>query len=341
MLDLHRLRLLRELEARHTVRAAARSTRLHDERGLPAARRARARGRDGPAGAGRPQRPAHRGGEGPGAARADAAGRRRGGRGRGRPGRRRTGRRGGPRVVVPVGVPAHRRSGGARARGDPPAGPRRGRGAGGRAGRAGAAPAAPRRRGGRRVRRPAEAGAPRPDPDRPGPRTRPAGAAAGPPDGPASEGPAGGAGRATVGRLPAGHRPPRDADPDLSPAGRVRARPALRLRRLPHPARAGAHHRRVRPAPGARPGLRRARGRRPRPGRGHHRAVGLPADPAHPDAAGAPRRRPVRAGNSMACCASRPALVQANSALRVGIRRRSTRSAARSRCRRSGRSGRG
>ena len=105
-------------------------------------------------------------------------------------------------------------------------------------------------------------------PHRPGPRAGPPGAAAGPPARPASQGAAGRARRPAVGRLPAGHGSPRDADPHLPPARRLRARPPLRLRRLPDPARAGPHDRSLRAAARARPGLRGARRGRARPGRG-------------------------------------------------------------------------
>ena len=108
-----------------------------------------------------------------------------------------------------------------------------------------------------------------PGPRRPAPRA--AGARAGaarhagdPPARAAAPRADGPARRRRVGGVPAGHRPPRDADPRLPAARRLRARPAVRVRRLPDPARARAHHRRLRAA--ARPGARlrhAGRGRAP------------------------------------------------------------------------------
>ena len=263
MLDLHRLRLLRELEARHTVRAAAEALGyttsavsqqlavLEREAGTALLERVGRNVQLTEAG-----RVLVRHAQ-------TAARRRRGGRGRGRPGRRRPGRGGGPRLGVPVGVPAHRRAGGAGAGGHPPARPGRGR----------ASWRSSRRVPALRLQqldvvvgdeyddqpRPVHSDLARTDLVRERVRLV---LPAGPPDGRRRKVPLGGAGGAAVGRLPARHRPPRDADPDLPAARRVRARPALRLRRLPHPARAGPHDRRLRPAPRAGAGVRRARGRR-------------------------------------------------------------------------------
>ena len=179
MLDLHRLRLLRELEA--AARAGRPGRSATRPAPFAAAGRPRARGRHAPARARRPQRQAHRRRARAGPARTDAA--RRGSRPP-RPRSPRSPRDRWPGVVrvaafqsafLRVIAPAIRELA------DPPAHQGRGREPEVEQAVPGAAPPAPRRGGGGRVRRPAAADPRRPGADRPGPRAGPPGDAGGHP----------------------------------------------------------------------------------------------------------------------------------------------------------------
>ena len=261
--------------------------RLHAQRDLPATRGARARGGSQAARAQRPQRAADRRRAGARPPRRAAARRRRGRRGRGRRRHRRPPGRRGPGRRVPIGVPADRRARhrGARPQRTPASASRRPRSRSRRACPRCAASSSTwsSATSTRAMPRPVHADLRRE------PLVREQVRLVMPEDHPLAR-----RRRVPLARLAdaewaacqpgTGHREMHIRV--CRRAGRLRARPALRVGRLPDPARAGPHRRRLRAAarPRARP--RRAGRGRAHARRGHDRPRGVPAHARHAHARG-------------------------------------------------------